>query len=133
MRIVSIIASLEIATGLGVAIFWLLFFTVGIAPSHPPPGYYAFEPSFVVADTLLSAALLLAGTLVLYETKWGRVLSLTSAGGLIFLGLVDFGFNVRNGIYTTDLVDGVTAAAINLWCVATGIFVTTTIAAVELN
>jgi hypothetical protein len=42
MRLVAIIASLEIATAVGIAVFWLLFFTVGVAPTRPPPGYFAF-------------------------------------------------------------------------------------------
>jgi len=131
MRVVSVIAWLEIATGLGLAIFWALFFTVGIAPSHPPAAYYAFEHSFILSDLVLSGALLVAGALFLKRKRWGRVLSLSCAGGLIFLGLVDFGFNVTNGIYTTDFVDGIFAAAINLWCLLVGLFVTTSIAALE--
>jgi len=131
MGVISVIAWLEIATGLGLAIFWLLFFTGGIAPSHPPPGYYAFEQSFVLSDIVLSAALLVAAALLYYKRNWGRILSLTCAGGLIFLALVDFGFNVRNGMYTTDLVAGVAAAAINFWCLGIGVFITAMIAVSE--
>jgi hypothetical protein len=131
MGVISVIAWLEIATGLGLAIFWLLFFTGGIAPSHPPPGYYAFEQSFVLSDIVLSAALLVAAALLYYKRNWGRILSLTCAGGLIFLALVDFGFNVRNGMYTTDLIAGVAAAAINFWCLGIGVFITAMIAVSE--
>ena len=42
-ELMPILAVLEIATGLGIAIFWLLLFTVGIAPAHPPAAYFAFE------------------------------------------------------------------------------------------
>jgi len=131
MRLVSIIASLEIATGVGIAMFWLLFLSVGIAPTHPPPGYFAFEYSFVLSDIALSLALLIAATLLFQGRPLGRDLSLTCAGGLVFLGLVDFGFNVRNGIYTNDLVDGVLAAGINLWCLGLGIFIVMSISGIE--
>jgi hypothetical protein len=125
MRPLTIIASLEIATGLGIALFWALFFTVGVGPTHPPPAYFAFEYSFVLSDIVLSAALLVAGTLLVFGRNWGCALSFTCAGGLIFLGLVDFGFNIGNGIYTADLLDGVLTAAINIWCLLIGILIVT--------
>jgi hypothetical protein len=117
----KMIACFEIATGLGILVFWILFFSVGLAPAHPPPGYFAFEHSFVLADSMLAVSLLAAGSLGLKGRPIGRVLSLMCAGGLIFLGLVDFSFNVRNGIYIGDFLDGVVAAAINIWCVSFGI------------
>jgi len=120
-RYEKLIASLEIATALGIAIFWILFFSVGMAPAHLPTAYFAFEHSFVPADAVLFLGLLAGGSLILKAQPLGRVLSLMCAGGLIFLGLVDSGFNVRNGIYTSDLVDGIVAAAINLWCISFGI------------
>ena len=46
---------------------------------------------------------------------------LVCAGGLIFLGLLDASFNVQNGIYTSSLIDGLTAAVINLWCIVLGV------------
>src|SRR5262249_58274558 len=108
------IACFEIATGLGILVFWILFFSVGLAPAHPPPGYFAFEHSFVLADSMLAVSLLAAGSLGLKGRPMGRVLSLMCAGGLIFLGLVDFSFNVRNGIYIRDFPPRVVAAAINI-------------------
>jgi hypothetical protein len=127
MRFAPIIASLEIATGIGIAIFWVLFFSVGIAPTHTPPGYFAFEYSFVLSDIALSVALLIAGTLLYRQHPFGRNLSLACAGSLVFLGLVDFGFNAKNGIYATDLVDGLLAAGINLWCLGLGAFLMTNV------
>ena|SRR5215467_6203849 len=120
-RYKKMIACFEIATGLGIAVFWILFFSVGLAPAHPPPGYFAFEHSFVFADSVLSLSLLVAGSLGLKAQPIGRVLSLMCAGSLIFLGLVDFSFNVRNGIYNGDLPEGFVAAAINLWCISFGV------------
>jgi len=116
----KMIACFEIATGLGILVFWILFFSVGLAPAHPPPGYFAFEHSFVLADSMLAVSLLAAGSLGIKGRPIGRILSFMCAGGLIFLGLVDFSFNVRNGIYIGDFPDGVVAAAINIWCVSFG-------------
>jgi hypothetical protein len=111
----------EMATALGIVIFWLLFFSAGMAPEKPPPCYVAFEHAFPLADLVLSLALLAAGGLLLRDHVFGRMLSLVCAGGLVFLGLVDFSFNLRNGIYTSTLREGLIAALINLWCIALGI------------
>jgi hypothetical protein len=116
-----IIGYFEIATGLGIVAFWVLFFSVGMAPAHAPQTYFAFEHSFVLADSVLSLSLLVAGSLTLKTLPSARVLSLMCAGSLIFLGLVDFGFNVRNDIYTGNFLDGALSAAVNLWCLAIGI------------
>src|SRR5262249_27584923 len=116
-----IIGYFEIATGLGILAFWVLFFSVGMAPAHAPQVYFAFEHSFVLADSVLSLGLLVAGSLTLKTLPSGRVLSFMCAGSLIFLGLVDFGFNVRNDIYPGNLLDGPLSAPVNVCSLAIGI------------
>lgn len=111
----------QIATGLGILTFWLLFFTIGLAPANASACYFVFEHAFPLPDTTLALGLLAAGALQLRGHALGQALSLACAGGLIFLGLVDFSFNLQNGIYIGGLADGLAAAAINLWCVAFGI------------
>jgi hypothetical protein len=113
-------AYLQIATGAGIAAFWALFFTVGLAPDNAPACYFAFEHAFPLPDLVLAAALLAAGRGLADGKPWGRALSLPCSGGLIFLGLVDFSFNVQNGIYAASGLDGAMSAAMNAWCVAFG-------------
>jgi hypothetical protein len=115
-----LIASLEIVTGVGILLFWVAFFTVGMAPENASPAYFAYEYSFVVADMLLVITLIVAGILLLRGRRLGIVLSLAAAGALIYLGLVDMAYNVRNGVYMASSVDLVLNAAINLWCVGFG-------------
>lgn len=123
-RRVKTIAILEILTGMGLAAFWALFFTVGLEPAKPPECYFAFESSFPLPDAVLCAGLLLAGALLLKRNAAGRMLSLVCAGALVFLGLLDFSFNIRNGIYTSSLADAVLSGFINAWCVLFGIAIT---------
>jgi len=111
----------QIATGVGILAFWALFLGAGLQPSAPPPWFLAFEHAFPLPDAVLAAGLLTAGSLLWRRRGGGRPLSLACAGGLLFLGLVDFSFNIQNGIYTSVLAEGAAAAAINLWCVALGI------------
>ncbi len=117
------IAVLELLTGAGLILFWIGFFTIGLAPENPPPCYFAYEHSFPLPDIILAAAFLLAGTLLLKNRESGRMLSLICAGGLIFLGVLDFSFNVQNGVYRISTLDLVLNVLINIWCVGFGVFV----------
>jgi hypothetical protein len=117
----SLIASLEIVTGIGLILFWLAFFTVGLAPDNAPPCYYAYEHAFPLPDGVLAILLLVAVILLMRSRLAGRTLSLIAAGALVFLGLLDFSFNLQNGIYMTSTIDLVLNAFINIWCVGFGI------------
>jgi hypothetical protein len=120
----ELLAYAQTATGLGLLVFWALFFTVGMAPADAPPCYFAFERAFPLPDGVLALGLLAAGILPATGRSWARVLTLPCAGALVFLGLVDFSFNLQNGIYASSLIDGLVAAAINLWCVSLGTVLT---------
>jgi len=115
------IAILELLTAVGLILFWILFFTVGMAPKNPPPGYLAYEHSFPVPDGLLSVLLLVAGIMLLLNNPLGVNLSLIAAGALLFLGVLDISFNLQNGIYKISTGDLISNAFINLWCVGFGI------------
>jgi len=115
------IAILELLTGVGLILFWILFFTVGLAPKNPPRGYMEYEHSFPLPDGLLAILLLAAGALLLLNNPLGGNLSLIAAGALLFLGVLDFSFNIQNGLYKTSKMDLVLNAFINVWCVGFGI------------
>jgi hypothetical protein len=116
-----LIASLEIVTSVGLVLFWLAFFTVGLAPDNAPPCYFAYEYSFPLPDGVLAILLMVAGILLMRSRPAGRLLSLVAAGALVFLGLLDFSFNLQNGVYLTSTIDLVLNAFINIWCVGFGI------------
>jgi hypothetical protein len=115
------IAVLELLTGIGIILFWIGFFTIGLAPENPPPCYFAYEHSFPLPDIILSIAMLVSGVLLLKKRESGRILSFVCAGGLMFLGLLDFSFNIQNGIYMTSGLDLILNAFINIWCVGFGV------------
>lgn len=113
------IAYFSIITGIGILAFWVAFFTVGLAPENAPACYFAYEHSFPLPDAVLSIGLVIAAVMTLKNDK-SAIWLLAPAGGLIFLGLVDFAFNLQNGMYTISVADGILNAFINLWCVALG-------------
>ena len=113
----------EALTALGLILFWIGFFTIGLAPQTPPPGYFVYEHSFPLPDLILAAALLVAAQLLYQGKAAGRTLSLVCAGALIFLGVLDFSFNLQNGLYAISTLDLVLNAFINLWCVVLGLWI----------
>jgi hypothetical protein len=117
------IAVLELLTGIGIILFWIGFFTIGLAPENPPQCYFAYEHSFPLPDIILSIAMLASGILLLKNKESGRNLSFVCSGGLMFLGLLDFSFNIQNGIYMTSTLDLILNAFINVWCVGFGVII----------
>jgi hypothetical protein len=115
------IAVLELLTGVGLILFWIGFFTIGLAPKNPPKGYMEYEHSFPLPDGLLALLLLTAGILTLLNNPWGNHLSIIAAGALIFLGVLDFSFNIQNGVYKISKSDLIMSAFLNIWCVGFGI------------
>lgn len=124
------IARLELMTAVGLLLYWLLYFTVGLAPENPPPGYFVFQNSFTASDIILALVLFRAGTYLLGEDAArrvaGRRLSLVCAGALIFLGGLDISFNFQNGIYENLSIDLALEIAINAWCLGFGLLVVLT-------
>lgn len=114
------LAILEIITGIGVIFFWIGFFTIGLAPKNPPECYFVFEHSFPLPDVILSIGLIIAGVFLLKQKSAGRPLSLVCAGALMFLGVLDFSFNIQNGMYCLALAESAGNAFINIWCAGFG-------------
>ena len=119
------IARLQLLTAAGLLVFWLLFFTVGLAPEDPPFGYFVFEHSFTVPDIILALAFIRAGTWLLSEDgvrrSRGRALSLVCSGALLFLGMLDISFDVRNGYSSLLSLATIVAMSVNAWCIGFGV------------
>jgi nucleoside-diphosphate-sugar epimerase len=118
------IARLQLLTAAGLLVYWLLFFTVGLAPADPPFGYFVFQHSFTVPDIVLALAFIRAGTWLLSEDRVqrnrGRALSLVCSGALLFLGMLDISFNVLNSVYSLLSLDTIVEMAVNAWCIGFG-------------
>ena len=114
-------AWLQLITAGGLSLYWMLFFSVGLAPTAPPQGYFAFQHSFTFADILLSLAFVRAGLLLLSHDvarrNLGCALSRICSSALLFLGLLDVSFNLQNGIYAIVSLDMIIEIAINVWCI----------------
>ncbi|MGQ9844092.1 MAG: hypothetical protein ACUVRK_11070 [Spirochaetota bacterium] len=115
------VSLISIITGIGILMFWVAFFTVGLAPENPPACYFAYEHSFPLPDTVLAIALIIGGIIATKQRVRALYVLLPALGALIFLGLLDTAFNWQNGMYTISVIDGILNAVINIWCVVFGI------------
>lgn len=115
-----IIAYLELLTAAGLILFWIGFFTIGLAPVNAPDCYFAYEHSFPLPDITMAVIMMIGGVILLKGKDTGRTISLACSGALVFLGLLDFSFNIQNGVYLTSTMDMILNAFINIWCVVFG-------------
>ena len=120
---IKTIAVLQLVMALGLILFWVGFFTIGMAPENPPPCYFAYEHSFPVPDIILSVALIASSILLFKGNPLGKAISLVCAGALFFLGLLDMCFNYQNGVYAASTMDLVSNIFINIACVVLGLII----------
>jgi hypothetical protein len=116
---INTISILSIITAAGLVLFWIGFFTIGLAPANPPAGYFVYEHSFPVPDIIL-AIVLIAGSILNMTGGTGTTLLVAGGGALVFLGILDISFNFQNGMYKISVMDMILNAFINLWCVLFG-------------
>lgn len=116
----NIIPILSIITAAGLVLFWIGFFTIGLAPANPPAGYFVYEHSFPVPDIILAIVLFTGAILTMTGTSHGTTLLAAGGGALVFLGILDISFNLQNGMYSISVMDMILNAFINLWCVLFG-------------
>lgn len=120
VQIGKAIPILAILTAVGLVLFWIGFFTIGLAPDNPPTGYFAYEHSFPVPDITLSVVLLIGAVFCLKGHGQGTTILAAGGGALVFLGILDMSFNFQNGMYSISVIDMILNAFINLWCVIFG-------------
>lgn len=112
---------LQIGTGIGILCFWTVFLIFENSAESNDAVYLAFERSFLLPDIgWLVPVLFLSAWLNLLRKSAGILLTAVSAGGLIFLGLIDIGFNAAQGIYSSAEHNGAMALIINIYCLLFG-------------
>lgn len=113
---------IQIVFAAGIVLWWALFFMVERNNPVNTPEYLAFEGSFPPADLGWLVPLLLAAALGnMRGRQWGTSFTLMSGAVLVFLGLLDTSFNLRNGIYARSVTDGIVNVSINAACLAFGL------------
>ena len=93
----------------GIAVFWAGFYTGLTFPRESLEkkipyfeAYMAFEKSFTVPDLTTATVMTIGavGILSAPATRRGETLLIAASGGLVFLGMLDVGYDLRNGMYS---------------------------------
>jgi len=125
MKTTKIIGLSEMLFAAGIILFWTFFFVAGPADIPDPRFqeiYLAFETSFPAADGLLALLLFCGGIGLWRKALAGWFFSLMAGSMLIFLGMLDVTFNIRQGIYRLAPGDTVLNLSLNGLCLAGGLF-----------
>jgi hypothetical protein len=123
-------AVVEFVIAAGILLFWVLFLTfdfVSIKDPHLKEIYLGFESAFPFADICLAGVLIAGGTGLLKKASFGVLFSFLGGAALVFLGLLDFSFNTRHGIYLLGIGEAVMNLFINTVCLGAGLFLVQTI------
>ena len=86
----------------GIVVFWIGWFRTDHDEPWLPDGYEDHEAPFVFTDALLAVVLVAGASLQIMEEPAGRSLGLIGAGMLAFLGVLDFGYFARTGLFRRD-------------------------------
>jgi len=113
--IVWLIAGLEVVAALGIAAYWITWFRQPHDEPWLPDGYIDHETPFVYADSVLAIVLVMAAVLQVSEAPPGEIemlvsrsrpvgesLGLVAAGMLAFLGILDFAYFARTGLFKKE-------------------------------
>ncbi len=106
-----VVAGVELATALGIAVFWFTWLRQPHDQAWLPAGYVDHETPFVFSDSILAAVLVAGAALQLVERPAGDSLGLIAAGMLGFLGVLDLGYFARTGMFARER-DGLVNAGV---------------------
>lgn len=103
-----LLAMLFAGASLGIVYFWWQFFNgeLFVIEDLRPliknfDGYYDWEKSFVVPDSLLAFGLLASAILLWFDVGGKRrtILAAASSGAALFLGVLDLTYGMSTGLY----------------------------------
>jgi hypothetical protein len=114
-----IIAILQIIFAAGLIGFWIYFFLFENKDPEKEEYYLKHERSFPLPDLgLITVTLIIAAIGLLSNQKYGVFFTVVAGGALLFLGLIDFSFNLQNKRFTTKDMD----AYMSIFIVAVALF-----------
>jgi hypothetical protein len=101
-----ILAILQIIFAAGLIGFWIFFFLVENKDPNKEEWYIKHERSFPLPDLgLITVCLIVAAIGLLLNQRFGTFFTIVAGGALLFLGLIDFSFNLQNKRFTTKDMD----------------------------
>lgn len=105
---------------IGVVLFWISFFWGGAVHTSDNDCYVVFERNFVAADIFTAIAALLCAEKLRRGKKSALIWGGVSAGGILFLLLMDLSWNLLQGAYSNFSFAMLTENMINIFCAIFG-------------
>lgn len=97
-----VLIGLQLATALGIVVFWFWWFRAEHDESSWPQGYRQHEQAFVVPDLLLAFLLVVSSLTSLGDVAQGSKLDLIAAGMMLFLAIFDATYFVQQGMFARE-------------------------------
>ena len=94
-----VLVGLQLATALGIIVFWVRWFRSEHDESAWPPGYRQHEQAFVLPDVTMAMLLAASSLASLARLPLGSPLALVAAGMMLFLALIDLAYFARQGMF----------------------------------
>jgi hypothetical protein len=109
-------------TGSGLLVlFWSLFFAGVLGVDETDAVLVEFEAAFLYADAVLAAILVAAGIGLRRGRRYGRFCLTAGAAMALYLGILDFTFYSRQGLYAPLGPEGAVELLVNLLCAGGGL------------
>lgn len=94
-----VLIGLQLATALGIVVFWIWWLRAEHDESTWPPGYRRHEQAFVLPDGMLAIMLVASSLASLGNIELGSPLALVAAGMMLFLALIDLAYFAQQGMF----------------------------------
>ena len=94
-----VLIGLQLATALGIVVFWIWWLRAEHDESEWPPGYRRHEQAFVLPDGMLAILLVASSLGSLGNMALGSPLALVAAGMMLFLALFDLAYFAQQGMF----------------------------------
>lgn len=110
-----------LAGGALIVLFWALYFTgsMGLADAGGPIAQ--FESAFLIADAILTIALITAGIGLLRGRRYGLFCLVGSGAMTLYLGILDLTFYSGQGFYAQITPDSAVEMIVNALCILGGL------------
>jgi hypothetical protein len=102
-------------------LFWVLYFSGVLAFGDGDTMMTEFEAAFPIADAVLATILFAAGMGLWRGRRFGGFCLTAGAAMTLYLGILDFTFYSRQGLYAPLTSDGAVELVVNLLCVVGGL------------
>ena len=111
--------TLQTIFAVGVVLWWATYF----AFPHPGGTIQIYESAFPLPDLAwLTPLLVQAARANFRASRFAPLWTAAAGGALVFLGVLDFSFNLQHNVYTLSFSSGLLNGFVNAACIAFGLW-----------